>query len=409
MYVLVADPTPDTGERSPAYLFRVSDPEGIQFIREVLPKEDGTDSVHIDFGHRLMTVTSQREDNLVKIINMDDPLKDSAVTYVRGGQSVLSAHLIDDPAYGILQSVYLAGSSNRETRQDVLMVDGLVSSKRLIGIVLTGAAKGEVVTLPIEDLRFVIGNGMSGAGSTGADTIRLRIDSGGLIGIPFGRSQISLPLSITAPSALQLDEVSDSVVTERLISITPNKEKVQDSALGFSKVYFYDRLREKWSNIQVLGTEPWVKGLGGSWIGVMTATSTLKPGAASQGESLLSLTKTQVKPVYAPSPGTAGHSQQSSGSSHSAQGRLRAMRVFAPGFLIVYNIESKERYGIETGEGDSEVLAANADLIVYRVNDSLYRVNIVGNNLSPPILLGRDKKLLNAHWAFLAAKSSEKL
>jgi hypothetical protein len=79
-----------------------------------------------------------------------------------------------------------------------------------------------------------------------------------------------------------------------------------------------------------------------------------------------------------------------------------------PGELSLYNIRTDQKYAIETGQGDSEILLIDGETVYYRVNDSVYKARIGAAAINDPekIVSGGNTQLV--HWAFLGPPLSDK-
>jgi hypothetical protein len=74
--------------------------------------------------------------------------------------------------------------------------------------------------------------------------------------------------------------------------------------------------------------------------------------------------------------------------------------VFSPGVLVLQNLDDGRKIRIETGQEDSEILNVNGDIVVYRVNDSVYRASIAGDRLQGATVLAKDDDVPEVHWVF---------
>lgn len=70
------------------------------------------------------------------------------------------------------------------------------------------------------------------------------------------------------------------------------------------------------------------------------------------------------------------------------------------GSLDLYNIRSRQKYSLQTGQGDSEILLVDGNTVYYRVNDTLYRAAIGQTALGSPVKIVTDPSVQLAHWAF---------
>jgi hypothetical protein len=74
---------------------------------------------------------------------------------------------------------------------------------------------------------------------------------------------------------------------------------------------------------------------------------------------------------------------------------------YFPGDLLVLNSRTDQRYTIHTGEGDSEVILATDAAVYYRVNDALFRADLVSGKLAIGVKIAEGPDVPQAHWAFL--------
>ncbi len=75
--------------------------------------------------------------------------------------------------------------------------------------------------------------------------------------------------------------------------------------------------------------------------------------------------------------------------------------IIYTGQLFALNLDTGSQIRISTGSGDSEVLLIADNVIYYRVDDALYRADIVGTSLTNKVKLAEGKEIVQAHWAFL--------
>ena len=77
-------------------------------------------------------------------------------------------------------------------------------------------------------------------------------------------------------------------------------------------------------------------------------------------------------------------------------------RAYYPGELWIYDIATEKGFQISTGDADSEVLLIANDTVYYRVSDSIFSAAISGAGLGKPVLVAKDNKIVQVHWAFLS-------
>jgi hypothetical protein len=74
---------------------------------------------------------------------------------------------------------------------------------------------------------------------------------------------------------------------------------------------------------------------------------------------------------------------------------------YFPGDLFLVNGRTGVQFTIHTGEGDSEVVLATDESIYYRVNDALFRADLVSGTLATGVKIAAGPDVPQAHWAFL--------
>jgi hypothetical protein len=74
---------------------------------------------------------------------------------------------------------------------------------------------------------------------------------------------------------------------------------------------------------------------------------------------------------------------------------------YFPGDLLALDSRTDQRYTIHTGEGDSEVILATDAAIYSRVNDAVFRADLVSGKLAAGVKIAEGPDVPQAHWAFL--------
>ena len=65
----------------------------------------------------------------------------------------------------------------------------------------------------------------------------------------------------------------------------------------------------------------------------------------------------------------------------------------------LYNIRSRQSHRIRTGQGDSEILLVDGDVVYYRVNDTIYKAPIGQKPELNGTKLFSGPEVQLAHWA----------
>ncbi len=78
--------------------------------------------------------------------------------------------------------------------------------------------------------------------------------------------------------------------------------------------------------------------------------------------------------------------------------------VYTPGILYLLNLNTLKYIEWETGQGDSEILLVEDEIVYYRVFDQIYKVKIInGEKLGKPVLFAKDTQVVPfIHWAFIS-------
>jgi hypothetical protein len=76
---------------------------------------------------------------------------------------------------------------------------------------------------------------------------------------------------------------------------------------------------------------------------------------------------------------------------------------YCPGILYLFNTDTEAYIEWHTGQGDSEILLVQDEMVYYRVFDAIYKAAIIdGKSLGEPDLLVKDGQIVpQIHWAFL--------
>ena len=79
----------------------------------------------------------------------------------------------------------------------------------------------------------------------------------------------------------------------------------------------------------------------------------------------------------------------------------RFKNFYSPGILILYNVNTRKKYTIETNQGDSEVLLVENNTVYYRSNRSIYKAEIGEKEIKKGTLLVENDIVPDIHWAFI--------
>jgi hypothetical protein len=143
----------------------------------------------------------------------------------------------------------------------------------------------------------------------------------------------------------------------------------------------HDRVKDKWKKIQVEGNRSRLR-LFGKWLSAIVGFESpgIEPTAAREAERKW---------------GTAEIPNVRQEYDNVVRGEY-----WLQGILTLENLSDGRKVRIETGQEDSEILQVEGDIVLYRVNDTIYRARIAGDQLKDTTVLVRDEDVPEIHWAF---------
>jgi len=204
------------------------------------------------------------------------------------------------------------------------------------------------------------------------------------------------------PDSLQLKEnkllallvnnnICAVIVVDRIVS--SNKE------LGASILYIYNKIQNKWFRFKVKGDNDSMRGYK-NWIAGTVVSNNVKLIFNEKGQLKEKIKFNRI------SPGKEKRRQEGTNYGTFFDMRADFYDYYFPGILYLLDVNTHKYIEWETGQGDSEILLVQQDIVYYRVNDEIYKAPIINNEkLGKPILLIKDKKIVpDIHWAFISEK-----
>lgn len=67
---------------------------------------------------------------------------------------------------------------------------------------------------------------------------------------------------------------------------------------------------------------------------------------------------------------------------------------------MLQNLGDGRKIRIETDQEDSEILWADDNSALYRVNDAIYQAQIIGDKLQDTTMIVKDQDVPEIHWVF---------
>jgi hypothetical protein len=172
---------------------------------------------------------------------------------------------------------------------------------------------------------------------------------------------------------------------ERQTLLTMNRSKSKnknDYGIYYGAVYI--KKRDKWFDIELKGNASSVQAWG-YWFA----------GAVAVGA------RGNVYFQNNPSPGKAA--RDSVYMECSFDEMAQNYGFYRPGILYLFNTDTHKYIEWNTGQGDSEILLVQEEMVYYRVFDEIYKAVIInGEALDKPELLVKDNQTVpQIHWAFI--------
>lgn len=211
----------------------------------------------------------------------------------------------------------------------------------------------------------------------------------GNIRIPVVRNINERPIfPLVLPDSLQLrkKEMLQIIINNKnqfVLYLNSNKYNNQINTSNFiiydynKKTWYKQQIKGNYSSINSYGR--WLAGEVYNYTGIDYNTNKVSPG------------KEERKKLNSQNPFNAEH-------------RFAYFHLYSYGILYLYNTYSQTYIEWNTGQGDSEILLVENDIVYYRINDEIYAATIQGEQLKKPKLLIKDLQVLDIHWAFISKK-----
>jgi hypothetical protein len=267
---------------------------------------------------------------------------------------------------------------------------------RLWGVDLTSATlPNSASLLQWDDYRFVQTEGSWSPGDLNPG-IDLYPKNGRLL---FRRNVDTADLGIPSPPNLE------SSVKDRLVLDISNDDMFVIGRYGPATspgpgvaethtFYIYDKKTAAWHNVKIEGGGVSIRGFG-PWVAAARADRKRAIGVSESDP--------RAEPV---SPGAVFRNRilnpkVRERNQTPLETLFQNVPYYFPGELYLYNVRSRQKYTIQTGQGDSEILLVADDTVYYRVNDTLYKARIEQSVVGSPVKILTDDSVQLAHWAFL--------
>jgi hypothetical protein len=260
------------------------------------------------------------------------------------------------------------------------LIAGTIQGKfesRLIGLNFADCKQED---LPLDYFKYVRVSGVPGGEVPGGDTISLYAGDNGKLVFKIGGREIASSWILPNSIKYSKDDRVVLFINNDLISVFSSIDtRVKDSkGLGHTMLQILNKVNNTWNSLKVDGGKTQVRGFG-PWLA----------GYVAELEHEVN------------SPGKSKRRQKITSTGSPADWRFKDRKVYSPGTLFIYNAQTKEKYTIETDQGDSEVLLVEGGKVYYRVNDEIYQAKIVKNKIERGAIIVKGDGVPDIHWAFM--------
>lgn len=203
------------------------------------------------------------------------------------------------------------------------------------------------------------------------------------------------------PDSLQLKE------KKRILILINNKESfvvaIKESEpnankIGYSKLVIKNKIGEEWFGYFIKGNRQVIRGFD-SWLAGTVVSDNMKLITNENGAVIGKEIFDEV------SPGKLERRKKETLTGTTFDKRADYLNLYYSGILYLLNIDTREYIEWNTGQGDSEILLVQDEVVYYRVNDKIYKATIInGEKLGETELLIQDEKVPDIHWAFIGVE-----
>ncbi len=255
--------------------------------------------------------------------------------------------------------------------------------------------------LSAEDLRFSVASGSAGGAIEGDDYFLLYTNSSdGRIKIPVTADTTLRPLfPLSLPDSFKLKRKKRVAVlcnNETFTAMLVNHTEPNSENIGYSELIVYSKNGSSFFRRRIKGNDAEFRSLN-KWIAGDVIDMNSKIVYNEKGQIKDNVKFSRISP--------GKNERRGKGTSTGAPFDFRSefLDRYYPGILYLINTETKNYIEWSTGQGDSEILLIENDLVYYRVNDEIYRAPILnGQKLGKTQLLIKNEIVPDIHWAFIS-------
>jgi hypothetical protein len=382
LYFLAATTTQHGDSSYPVVLYRANAHGKLELAREVVPQSEGAEFIFA-WGDAIFALHPHNMPVGVAIIHTGDPMRADDVTFdSKGIRPIPSATTIAVAPDG--SAALLAPWITNLTDPPHLPEHFNV---RLARIASDSGGSGPRVQFDTwSDYANLRREGATGGPNYVAALIG-SAESDDLVMEIFGHSIVvdKLPPNLRMTAAKVVPAVVAASDRYMVLTRQHTREEVSAGKLGDStELSVRDRLGDRWSAIQAEGNSSTLR-LFGQWLAAVVGTWSPNhpmPNPGRENERTEAKKTDLLPPTQTLYRSFVGHN------------------MLLPGILTLQNLADGRKIRIETGQEDSEILKVQGDVLLYRVNDTIYQARIDGDHLKDTTVIVKDEDVPEVHWAF---------
>jgi len=206
------------------------------------------------------------------------------------------------------------------------------------------------------------------------------------------------PVELPENMWLREKKLLSIIVNTQDYFVLPTKwTDTEEKEIGSSWLAILNKNSNQWYQFKIKGNLQQIR-IFSNWIAGQVVTSNVKEIKDNQGKIQDRIFINRI------SPGMESRKKENTKTGAPFDDRTNFLKLFYPGILYLLNLSTEQYIEWETGQGDSEILLVQQDIVYYRINDEIYKAPIINNEkLGKPILLVKDKEIVpDIHWAFIS-------
>jgi hypothetical protein len=371
LYLLSGTPTNYGEETFPVCLYRVNAAK-LKLVREVVPQTEGLYSVHtsrdvIFVAHPHIVPTT------ASIIHASDPLRADDVVFNPKSLITIGEEVLAEPKPALVDELFALATDPTQLNKGTLVS---VSSSLAATDPRLKYDKWEEYSA----LRF---DGVPGGPAPGTGPF------GSIVGERFVISIFGHNIAVEAlppfHQGINGQTIAWFVAVNReysVLALANTAPALPTEKAGILReMLVHERVQDRWKKIQIEGSNSRLR-LFGPWLAIIVGTE---------------------NPDHKPSPGREnerGSKTDRLPNVREAYATFAGYESWLPGILVLQNLADGRKIRIETGQEDSEVLRVEGDIVLYRINDTIYQAKIVGDQLKDSTVVVKDEDVPEIHWVF---------